>query len=101
MRRRRAQRRTAWHPVQLAQVSQGSHPLGAGPSMLEHLLGEHHTVPPDRGVFLDISYRMHPEICAFISCTVYDGRLHAAATAANRVIADTVVHGRHRRSHAV
>jgi superfamily I DNA and/or RNA helicase len=52
-------------------VLQGSHPQGTGPSMLEHLLGEHHTVPPDRGVFLDISYRMYPEICAFISRTVY------------------------------
>jgi predicted RecB family nuclease len=73
-------------PLQLAQVSQGSHPFGTGPSVLEHLLGQHHTVPPDRGVFLDISYRMHPEICAFISRTVYDGRLHSApATAGNRV----------------
>ena len=73
-------------PLQLAQVSQGSHPIGTGPSVLEHLLGEHHTVPPDRGVFLDISYRMHPEICAFISRTVYDGRLRSApASAGNRI----------------
>jgi predicted RecB family nuclease len=76
-------------PLQLAQVSQGSHPFGTGPSVLEHLLGDRHTVPPDRGVFLDISYRMHPEICAFISRTVYDGRLHSApATSGNRVIAE-------------
>ncbi len=73
-------------PLQLAQVSQGSHPIGTGSSVLEHLLGEHHTVPPDRGVFLDVSYRMHPDICAFISRTVYDERLHAApATAGNAV----------------
>jgi predicted RecB family nuclease len=64
-------------PLQLAQVSQGSHPLGTGPSVLEHLLGEDHTVQPQRGVFLDRSYRMHPEICDFISRTVYDGRLSA------------------------
>jgi predicted RecB family nuclease len=76
-------------PLQLAQVSQGSHPFGTGPSVLEHLLGEHHTVPPDRGVFLDISYRMHPEICAFISRTVYDGRLHSSpATSGNRVVSE-------------
>lgn len=75
-------------PLQLAQVSQGSHPLGTGSSVLEHLLGEQHTVPPDRGVFLDISYRMHPEICAFISNAVYDGRLRPApATAGNSVFA--------------
>jgi predicted RecB family nuclease len=73
-------------PLQLAQVSQGSHPLGTGPSVLEHLLGTDHTVAPERGVFLDISYRMHPAICAFISRTVYDDRLHASAgTALNRV----------------
>ena len=67
-------------PLQLAQVSQGSHPIGTGPSVLEHLLGTDHTVAPDRGVFLDISYRMHPEICAFISHTVYDDRLHASGS---------------------
>jgi uncharacterized protein len=73
-------------PLQLAQVSQGSHPIGTSASVLEHLLGEHHTVPADRGVFLNISYRMHPEICAFISRTVYDDRLSSApATAGNRV----------------
>jgi predicted RecB family nuclease len=76
-------------PLQLAQVSQGSHPIGTSASVLEHLLGEHHTVPADRGVFLNISYRMHPEICAFISRTVYDDRLSAApTTAANRVVSD-------------
>ncbi len=73
-------------PLQLAQVSQGAHPLGTEASVLEHLLGDQHTVPPDRGVFLDISYRMHPAICAFISRTVYDGRLRSApATTANGV----------------
>ena len=73
-------------PLQLAQVSQGSHPIGSGPSVLEHLLGDDHTVPPERGVFLDISYRMHPDICGFISRSVYDDRLRSApATANNRV----------------
>ena len=75
-------------PLQLAQVSQGSHPICSGASVLEHLLGEEHTVPPDRGVFLDVSYRMHPAICGFISHAVYDGRLTAAAsTARHRVSA--------------
>ncbi len=64
-------------PLQLAQVSQGIHPLHAGASVLEHLLGQAQTVPEDRGIFLDVSYRMHPEICTFISETVYGGRLSA------------------------
>ena len=36
-------------PQQLAQVSQGTHPEGTDASVLEHLLAEHPTVPPDRG----------------------------------------------------
>ena len=73
-------------PLQLAQVSQGSHPIGTDLSILEHLLGAHETVPPDRGVFLDVSYRMHPAICTFISERVYEGRLHASErTTGNRI----------------
>jgi predicted RecB family nuclease len=64
-------------PSQLAQVSQGTHPLHAGDSILQHLLGDEHTVPPHRGIFLDVSYRMQPEICAFISEAMYDRRLKA------------------------
>ncbi len=65
-------------PLQLAQVSQGSHPVGTDLSILEHVLGDRETVPPERGIFLDVSYRMHPEICAFISEHVYEGRLKPA-----------------------
>jgi uncharacterized protein len=62
-------------PQQLAQPSQGVHPDGAGASALEHLLDGHDTVPADRGVFLDTSWRMHPAITAFISELAYDQRL--------------------------
>ncbi len=73
-------------PLQLAQVSRGTHPVGAEASVLEHLLGDAPTVPPQRGIFLDRSYRMHPGICAFISDAVYAGRLRAAdGTSAHRV----------------
>jgi predicted RecB family nuclease len=65
-------------PQQLAQPSQASHPQGAGASALEHLLGEHQTIPPELGIFLDATYRMHPNICEFISEIVYEGRLHPA-----------------------
>jgi uncharacterized protein len=63
-------------PQQLAHVSQGTHPRGSGRSVLEHLLGEHNTVPPDRGVLLETTWRMHPAVCEFVSRTMYDGRLH-------------------------
>jgi len=64
-------------PLQLAQVSQGVHPDGTGASVLEHLLGEHGTIPPDRGIFLDRTRRMHPDVCRFVSEVVYESRLHA------------------------
>ncbi len=62
-------------PLQLAQVSQGVHPGDAGASVLEHLLGDDATIPPERGLFLDRSRRMHPDVCGFISEVVYAGRL--------------------------
>jgi uncharacterized protein len=65
-------------PLQLAQVSHGVHPGGTGCSVLEHLLGEQATIPPDRGLFLEHTRRMHPKVCAFVSEVVYDGRLESA-----------------------
>jgi predicted RecB family nuclease len=74
-------------PLQLAHVSQGTHPLGTGHSVLTHLLGADPTVPPDRGIFLDVSYRMPPSICTFISETVYESRLSSGGTSLHNRIA--------------
>jgi hypothetical protein len=62
-------------PLQLAQVSQGVHPGETGCSVLEHLLGSDATVPAGRGLFLERTRRMHPDVCRFVSEVVYDGRL--------------------------
>ena len=62
-------------PQQLTQPTQAVHPDGAGISALDHLLDGHDTIPADRGVFLDRTYRMHPAITSFVSQTSYDGRL--------------------------
>ena len=62
-------------PQQLTQPTQAVHPDGAGISALDHLLDGHDTIPADHGVFLDKTYRMHPEITEFVSQTSYDGRL--------------------------
>ena len=64
-------------PQQLPQVAQASHPGGAGASALEHLLGDELTVPPDRGVLLETTWRMHPDVCGFISDVMYGGKLHS------------------------
>ncbi len=74
-------------PLQLAQVSQAVHPGRSGLSVLEHLLGDSATIPPDRGLFLEHTRRMHPDVCRFISEVVYEGRLESAPECANRKIA--------------
>jgi uncharacterized protein len=63
--------------MQLSQPIQGSHPGESGNSALDYLLKGHATVPADRGIFLDTTWRLHPDICDFISQAVYDGRLKA------------------------
>jgi len=73
-------------PSQLPQVNLGSQPEGAGNSVLAHLLGDARTVPPERGIFLDRSYRMQPEICAFVSDAMYDNRLQAAGQTARHSV---------------
>ena len=62
-------------PRQLDQPIQGAHPPGADVSALGHLLGESPTVDPSRGVFLDRTWRMHPDLCAFTTEQFYEGRL--------------------------
>jgi predicted RecB family nuclease len=65
-------------PQQLPQVRQGVHPGRSGCSVLEHLLDGAATVAADRGLFLGQSYRMHPDVCRFVSELSYDGRLDSA-----------------------
>ena len=71
-------------PQQLDQVIQGTHPAGSGASVLRHLLGGEATVPPDRGLFLERTYRLHPDVCAYISEEFYEGRLEPAEVARGR-----------------
>ena len=63
--------------MQLGQPIQGTHPGEAGLSVLKFLLGDHSTIPAERGIFLDKTYRMRPSICQFVSDAFYDGRLTA------------------------
>ena len=62
-------------PRQLEQPIQGSHPEGTDASALTHILGQHATIPADRGLFLGETWRLHPDICAFTSEVFYEGRL--------------------------
>jgi predicted RecB family nuclease len=72
--------------MQLEQPIQGSHPGVAGLSALQYALMDtaaskpdapvfHAVVPSNRGLFLGESRRMHPDVCTFISESIYEGRL--------------------------
>lgn len=63
--------------MQLSQPTQGVHPGRSGESALEYLLDQKATVSPDQGVFLEKTWRMHEDVCRFISEAVYDGKLHS------------------------
>ena len=78
-------------PRQLPQVIQGAHPEPANLSCLDWMLGEHATVPPERGIFLPTSRRMHPEVCRFISEQVYEGRLTSHPDTAHQRVACTAL----------
>ena len=62
-------------PQQLDQPVQGSHPEGTDVSALDHILDGAHTTPPNRGLFLEETWRLHPALCAFTSELFYDGKL--------------------------
>ena len=81
-------------PQQLDQPLKGSHPEGADRSALAHVLGRDATMPPTKGLFLERTWRLHPDLCAFTSEVFYDDRLepeehlvvqrvHAGATIAD------------------
>ena len=72
--------------MQLDQPILGAHPGDSGMSTLQFLLREHQTIPQDFGIFLGTTWRMHPEICDFISGAVYEDRLRAEKHTENRIL---------------
>ena len=61
--------------MQLASPVQGAHPGESGMSALEYYLDGAATVPPSYGVLLNQTWRMHPEICGFVSDSIYESKL--------------------------
>lgn len=81
-------------PQQLEQPQKGTHPLGADASALAHLLGDHATLPPELGLFLDQTRRMHEDVCGYISEAFYEGKLRSFEDAnRQRVVADSWLSG--------
>ena len=71
---------------QLPMVTQGVHPGRAAASSLEYLVGEAPTVASDRGLFLETSRRLHPDVNTFISPAFYAGRLDTHPDTAKRAV---------------
>jgi uncharacterized protein len=71
-------------PSQLPQVSRGALPPGVRASVLEHVLGDAVTVPRDRGLFLERTWRLRPELCRFVSDEFYESRLAPEDVCARR-----------------
>jgi len=66
-------------PQQLDQPTKGVHPPGAGASALGHVLDGEKTIADGGGVFLDRTWRLHPDLCAVTSELFYEGRLTSLA----------------------
>jgi len=72
--------------MQLPQPVKGAHPGGSGVSSLDYLMAGYATVPADRGIFLERTWRMHPDLCRFVSDAFYEGRLEAHESTAKQTL---------------
>jgi predicted RecB family nuclease len=64
-------------PQQLDQPLQGSHPPGADRSALAHILGDHDAMPDHLGLFLEHTWRLHPDVTTYTSHAFYEGKLES------------------------
>ena len=69
---------------QLPNVVQGTHPNDVGSSIMSFCLGVDSVVPPENGIFLAETRRLHPKICSFISDKFYQGNLRPHESTAKR-----------------
>lgn len=72
--------------MQLSQPIQGTHPDDSGLSSLDYLLKNQATIPPEQGIFLDTTRRMHSKVCKFISDLIYDSRLESDSSTDSRTL---------------
>ncbi len=76
-------------PQQLEQPKKGSHPEGVDASALGHMLGDHLTMPEDRGIFLPITWRLAPKLASFTSELFYEGLLTSKPGLENQALTRT------------
>ena len=73
-------------PQQLTAPVQAAHDESVDVSLLEHIAQGASVLPEHVGVFLDLSYRMHPAVCTVVGDLAYDGELESAPSARARDI---------------
>lgn len=73
-------------PQQLEQPQKGSHPEGSDVAALTYLLDGKQTMPKGRGLFLGVTYRLHPDISKFTSEIFYENRLDSQSDCENQLI---------------
>jgi uncharacterized protein len=81
-------------PQQLEQPLQGSHPEGSEVSALYHLLDGEETMPPNKGLLLDETYRLHPDITRFTSEVYYQHKLKSRPELEFQAIINSDKHSR-------
>lgn len=82
-------------PQQLNQPTKGIHPEGAGTSALGHVLAGSETIAPDRGLFLEHTFRMHPNLTSYVSEAFYQGRLQSQEGCDRQEVRDALPPGIH------
>jgi uncharacterized protein len=76
-------------PRQLEQPQKGSHPDGVDVAALQHILGSAQTIPPEQGIFLPVTWRLSPSVCAFTSELFYEGKLRSRPGLENQRLSGT------------
>ena len=72
--------------MQLPQPSTGNIDGESSLSPIEYILKEQNTISDDKGIFLSKTYRMHENICNFISNSFYEKRLMSDSSTHNQSI---------------
>jgi predicted RecB family nuclease len=76
-------------PQQLEQPQKGAHPEGSDVAALAYLLDGHATIAEGKGLFLEVTRRLHPNVCRFTSELFYESKLRSLPGLENQVISGT------------
>ena len=84
-------------PQQLPQVTQGTHPQPIGDAALGWLIEDAAVLAPDRGFFLDTTWRMHSALTSAVSELSYAGQLRSRQDVTDARLLEGIEPGLHPR----